>query len=66
LTKLLSQSNSTASSQQLLDAFSANLQQFWPLMSNQVVEGTVKFEQGREFTALGGEKLTVKKNTATG
>jgi hypothetical protein len=66
LTKLLKEANSSANSQQLLDAFAANLQQFWPLMGNQIVEGTVKFEEGREFTALGGEKITVKKDAATG
>jgi hypothetical protein len=66
LDKLLHASNSTASRQQLLDAMSGNLQQFWPLMSNQVVAETVKFEEGREFTTVGGEKITVKKDPATG
>jgi hypothetical protein len=45
---------------------SGNLQQFWPLMGNQVVAGTVKFEEGQEFTTVGGEKITVKKDAATG
>jgi hypothetical protein len=66
LDKLLRATNSTASRQQLLDAMSGKLQQFWPLMSNQVVAGTVKFEEGQEFTTVGGEKITVQKDAATG
>lgn len=66
LTKLLRDAKSSASNQQLLDAFAANMPQFWQLMSNQVVDGAVKIEEGQEFTALGGEKLTVKKDATTG
>ncbi|WIA24023.1 hypothetical protein OEZ85_013643 [Tetradesmus obliquus] len=66
LTKLLRDAKSSASNQQVLDAFAANMPQFWQLMSNQVVDGTVRVEEGQEFTALGGEKLTVKKDAATG
>jgi hypothetical protein len=66
LNKVLRANNSTASSQQLIDAMSGNLQQFWPLMSHQVVAGIVKFEEGLEFTTAGGEKITVNKDSATG
>lgn len=66
LTKLLRDAKSSASNQQLLDAFAANMPQFWQLMSNQVVDGAMKIEEGQEFTALGGEKLTVKKDATTG